>query len=134
MKERIEHALSKKKWAVVGASDNPERFGYKITKRLIDKGYEVYPINPNYEELLGRKVYKDLSEIIHQVDVVNVVVNKALSKKLVEANDLSSLQAIWFQPNTFDEEIIRLAEAKNAHVIYNSCVLVETNGRAPIED
>lgn len=132
MKQRIENALNKKKWAVVGASDNPERFGYKITKRLIDKGYEVYPINPNYEELLGRKVYKDLSEVLGEVDVVNVVVNKALSRKLIEEHDLSGLEAVWFQPNTFDDEIIALAEQKNPHVIYNSCVLVETNGRDPI--
>ncbi|MDP2208059.1 MAG: CoA-binding protein [Bacteroidota bacterium] len=39
--------------AVVGSSPSPEKDSYMITKYLINKGYKVYPVNPNYQEILG---------------------------------------------------------------------------------
>jgi len=50
--------LEKKVWAVVGASDNPEKYGNLIYKKLKSRGYRVYPVNPNYETIDGDKCYK----------------------------------------------------------------------------
>jgi len=48
-----EKMLEKKVWAVVGASDNPEKYGNLIYKKLKSRGYRVYPVNPNYETIDG---------------------------------------------------------------------------------
>lgn len=125
MKELIEQALAKKRWAVLGASGNSERFGYKILKHLDRMGYEVYPVNPNYEQIATHKCYAKLSDIEQPVEVVNVVVNKKLAKQFLEEEDVSKLDAIWFQPGSFDDEIIELAKQKNPNVIHGACVLVE---------
>ncbi|WP_459128902.1 CoA-binding protein [Guggenheimella bovis] len=127
MKELIANALNEKRWAVLGATDKKDRFGYKILKRLIDLDYDVTPINPNYEEILGKKAYKNLKDVPEAIDVVDVVVNKELVRKWIESDDLSCYKYIWFQPHTYDEEIIELAKAKNSNLIYDHCVLIETN-------
>jgi hypothetical protein len=57
-------------YAVVGASTNEEKYGYKVFKDLIDAGYKVVPINPNEKEILGEKVYPTLSEVKQTIDVV----------------------------------------------------------------
>lgn len=125
MKELIGQALEKKRWAVVGASGNADRFGYKILKHLDRLGYEVYPVNPNYEQIATHKCYAKLSDIEVPIDVVNVVVNKKLSKQMLNEEDVSNLAAIWFQPGSFDEETIELAKQKNPNIIHGACVLVE---------
>lgn len=125
MKELIEKALAKKRWAIVGASANADRFGYKILKHLTKLGYEVYPVNPNYDQIATHKCYAKLSDIEVPIDVVNVVVNKKLSQQMLEQEDVSQLSAIWFQPGSFDEETIELAKTKNPNVIHGKCVLVE---------
>lgn len=125
MKELIDLALEKKKWAVVGASGNAERFGYKILKHLERLGYDVYPVNPNYEQIATHKCYPSLDEIPEEIDVVNVVVNPKLAKQMLEESDVSKLSAIWFQPGSFNDETIELAKQKNPNVIHGHCVLVE---------
>jgi predicted CoA-binding protein len=54
----IKEMLEMKTWAVVGASENKEKFGWKIYKKLKDKGYKVFPVSPNYETIDGDKCYK----------------------------------------------------------------------------
>lgn len=125
MKQLIDQALQKKKWAVVGASGNAQRFGYKILKHLDRLGYEVYPVNPNYEQIATHKCYATLEDIPEKVDVVNVVVNPKLSKQMLERSDLSDLSAIWFQPGSFNDEIIEMAKQQNPNVVHGHCVLVE---------
>jgi predicted CoA-binding protein len=58
--------------AVVGASANPERLSYQVASYLIGEGYQVYPVNPNTGEILGRPSYPSLSSIPEPVEVVNI--------------------------------------------------------------
>ena len=58
--------------AVVGLSSNPARASHGVAKYLIDKGYDVIPVNPGEQEILGRKSYPSLSAIGRPVDVVDI--------------------------------------------------------------
>lgn len=125
MDELIKSMLSKKAWAVVGATDNPEKFGNKIYKKLKRFGYEVYAVNPLYQTVDGDVCYPNLAEVPVKVDCVDVVVapdraNDALS-------DVISLgiENIWFQPGTFTPDIIDRAETAGVKTVYLNCVLVE---------
>lgn len=123
--ERIKgEMLDKKVWAVVGATPNESKFGYKIYKKLQDKGYEVYGINPKYEELDGDKLYKSISDLPIKPDCVNMVVAPKISKPAVESIANAGIEYVWFQPGTFDEEVIDLAEDKNLKYVFYDCVLV----------
>ena len=56
--------------AVVGLSDNPERFSYRVAKYLQDQGYRIIPVNPMLEEVLGEKSYPDLNAVPEPIDMV----------------------------------------------------------------
>ncbi len=123
--ERIkEEMLDKKVWAVVGASPNESKFGYKIYKKLKDRGYEVYGVNPKYDEIDGDKLYKSIADLPMKPDCVDMVVNPKLSKKAVEDIANTGIEYVWFQPGTFDEDVIELAEEKGLKYVYYDCVLV----------
>lgn len=119
-----EEMLDKKVWAVVGATPDESKFGYKIFKKLKDEGYEVYGINPKHEELDGEKLYKSITDLPVKPDCVDMVVSPKRSKPIVEEIADSGIEYVWFQPGTFDEETIDLAQEKNLKFVYYDCVLV----------
>ncbi|MDI6704562.1 MAG: CoA-binding protein, partial [bacterium] len=62
--ELIKRFLEKKNvFAVVGASRDPDKYGYQVYKDLKNAGYKVYPVNPNAEEILGNKCYPSLESL-----------------------------------------------------------------------
>lgn len=62
--------------AVVGASNNPEKFGYKIFKNILDAGFqgEVFPVNPKGEEILGRRSLRSVDELPEGVDLAVIII------------------------------------------------------------
>ena len=71
--QRIRNILeSTKTIAMVGLSGDWSRPSYFAAKYLLEKGYTVIPVNPNYEEVLGEKSYPSLADIDRPVDVVNL--------------------------------------------------------------
>lgn len=60
--------------AVIGASPNPDKVGYSVLRNLLPFDGEVYPVNPNESEILGRKVYPSISSISEEVDLAVVAV------------------------------------------------------------
>lgn len=71
--------------AVIGASRNPNKVGHVILKNLLEsfKGL-VYPVNPNADEILGRKVYPSVLEIKEKVDTAIIAVPAKVVLKVVE--------------------------------------------------
>ena len=64
-----------KVWAVVGATADEEKYGYKVFAHLIQKGYTVYPISLKYDFIGERKAYTSLYELPEKPDAVNLIVN-----------------------------------------------------------
>jgi predicted CoA-binding protein len=59
-------------WAVVGASDDPWRSSRHVIEQLIEHGYDVIPVNPKYDTVLGRHCYPSLADVPGPVDVVDL--------------------------------------------------------------
>lgn len=71
IREAASEFLASKRMAVTGVSRNPKGHGSNIVyKRLRDRGYEVFPVNPNAEEVEGDRCYHDLGSIPGGVDAV----------------------------------------------------------------
>lgn len=121
--DQIELFLENKNWAVVGVSPNKFKFGYKIWKTLKKNGYNVFMINPFYDEIEGERVFKNLSEVEETIDVLSIVVppNTTIDY-LKEAIDLG-IKNIWFQPDTFNEEILKIGKDSKLNIISDDCVL-----------
>ena len=123
--ELISSMLGEKTWAVVGASVNREKFGYKVLKRLIEEGYKVYPVNSNYEEIEGIKCYPTLGDLPELPGAVSVIVPPAAGLALLEEAAGLGIKKLWFQPGAESDEILKKAEKLELELVYDRCVLVE---------
>ncbi|OPL09398.1 MAG: CoA-binding protein [delta proteobacterium ML8_F1] len=116
--------LQKKVWAVVGATGNPEKYGYQIMKSLMDQGYDVYPVNPNYETIEGVKCYPSLSACPENPEAVDVVISPDKALALVDEVLALGVEYLWFQPGTFDGEVMKKTASSGLKTVYGPCVMV----------
>ncbi|KAB3531466.1 CoA-binding protein [Alkaliphilus serpentinus] len=116
--------LKKKTWAVVGATPDPSKFGYKIFKKLKSFNYEVYGVNPKHSELDGETLYSSLRDLPIKPECIDVVVNPTLALKLLEEVKELGIEYVWFQPGTNNGEVIDQALEYGIKVVYDDCVLV----------
>lgn len=118
----LEEAVQKKIWAVVGATNNKEKFGCKIYTRLVKAGYEVYPVNPGLTEIDGAKCYPSIEELPVIPEVVNVVVPPKIAVETVKAAAEKGTKIVWLQPGADKQEVVQAAQEAGLEVI-KDCVL-----------
>jgi predicted CoA-binding protein len=115
--------------AVVGASANDVRPSYFVMKYMLDKGYQVIPVNPGQagKQILGRTVYASLHDIPDPVDMVDIFrASNAVPGIVDEALVLDPLpKVIWMQLTVRHEEAAARAEAAGLHVVMNRCPKIE---------
>ncbi|MGM7685210.1 CoA-binding protein [Cytobacillus sp. Hm23] len=125
-REKLGEILKKsKRVAVVGLSANPEKTSYKVSKVMQDAGYEIIPVNPTVNEVLGVKAVKSLQEIEGHVDIVNVF---RRSEKLYDvAKEFVEIDAdvFWAQLGLINEEAYHLLNDKGYTVVMDRCIKVE---------
>lgn len=123
IKDLLEHS---KNIAVVGMSPNTDRDSNKVGKYLIDKGYNVIPVNPTVPEIYGRKTYASILDIPKdiKIDIVDIFRNPEASKEVViQAADLRP-RAVWLQLGAESPEVVNTALSKNLDVVYGICIMV----------
>ena len=125
MNNLVEKMLQHKKWAVIGASNKKDRYGYKILKKLQQHNYEVYAINPGCENIELAKCYKGLKQLPNLVECVNMVVNPKISMQVLDTINELKIKNVWFQPGSFNKEVIKKANELNLNIINEYCILVE---------
>jgi uncharacterized protein len=114
-------------YAIVGATSNTEKYGYKITKNLLEKEVKIFPINPKGGKILGEKVFTNLSEIKKRIDWVIFVTPPEITKKVLEEVKELGLKKVWFQPGSESEKAIDFCKENNIDYTYNTCIMVETD-------
>lgn len=119
MQNDIDEFMKQKRFAVIGATDNNEKYGYKIFKNLQERGYEVYPVNPKLEELEGTKVYHTLSDIPVRVDVINFVVPPPVTEQILKECNKLGLKRIWLQPGSESEDAIKYCNDNDMTVLHD---------------
>ena len=124
MQELIKEFMSQKRFAIIGATDNPKKYGYEIFKNLKRRGYEVYPVNPRLKELEGTKCYPTLSDILVKVDVVDFVVPPAVAGEVLKECKKLGLTRIWLQPDSESEAAIDFCHKNNLKVVHDVCVML----------
>jgi uncharacterized protein len=124
MQELIQEFLAQKRFAVVGATDNPQKYGHRIYQTLKDHGYEVYPVNPKLKELEGNRCYSNLAEIPVKVDVVDFVVPPNITEEMLKQCKELGLNRIWLQPGSENETVIAFCLENNLKLIHGVCVIL----------
>ncbi len=111
--------------AIVGASDNRNKYGNIIYRDLRDAGYNVIPVNPNAESVEGDVCYHSLSKIDEKVDVVNTVVPPNITETVVRECKEYGIDKIWMQPGSESEKAISFCKSNGIDVVYDSCIMVQ---------
>ena len=112
-------------FAVVGASRDPEKYGYQVYQDLKRAGYQVYPVNPNAEEILGDKCYPLLQVLPVKPDVVDFVVPPQVTERMVETCKKLDIAKVWMQPGSESETAIKFCQQNSIDVVYGVCVMIE---------
>tara|TARA_B100000035_G_scaffold286236_1_gene270404 strand:- start:675 stop:1055 length:381 start_codon:yes stop_codon:yes gene_type:complete len=112
--------------ALVGASNNPKKYGNKILLDLVSKGYNVVPINSKEDTIAGTKSYKNILDLKEPPSIINFVVPPSvglqITKELVENN----YDNFWYQPGAESEEISSFLNKNKRNFIDDKCIMVET--------
>jgi predicted CoA-binding protein len=124
MQGLIKEFMAQKRFAVVGATDNPQKYGNQIVKNLKSRGYEVYPVNPKLKELEGLTCYSSLADIPVKVDIVDFVVPPAVTEEILKECKELGLSRIWLQPGSESERVIAFCHENNLKVVHGVCVMM----------
>ncbi len=112
--------------AVLGCSPKPDKASNRVAKYLLEAGYNMIPVYPKEEEILGQKVYKSLAEIDLPVDMV-VVFRKpaalgAIADAVIARGDI---KVYWTQLQLINNEAADKVKAAGIGVVQNFCAMVE---------
>lgn len=112
--------------AVVGCSATPHKDAHRIPAYLLDHGYNVIPVNPNHDTVLGRHAYDSLADVEEEIDIVDVfrpspevagVVDQALAR--------DDVKVIWLQLGIHDDDAVARAETAGIRVVQDRCMKPE---------
>ncbi|MFZ1077683.1 MAG: CoA-binding protein [Nitrosotalea sp.] len=123
--EQIKKIYTLKNIAVVGMSKNPEKAAHYVPKYLVEQGYNIIPVNPTTNEILGKKCYPSLLDVPVQVDIVDVFRPSDQVKPVVEEAIKIKPRVIWLQEGIHDPEAESLAKKEGIDVVFNRCMLAE---------
>lgn len=125
-KKEIEDLLKNSKTvAVVGLSSNPEKDSYHVAEYLIKEGYDVIPVNPNAEEILGKKCYPSLLAIPEdiKIDIVDIFRKPEDVPPVVEDAIKIGARAVWMQEGIVNNQAGKKAKEKGLTVVMGKCIM-----------
>ncbi|WP_127523974.1 CoA-binding protein [Mesorhizobium sp. Z1-4] len=115
--------------AIVGASANDVRPSFFVAKYLIDKGYDVFPVNPGQagKQILGRMTYASLADVPEAIDMVDIFRASAAVPAIIdEVLALDPLpKVVWMQLTVRHDEAAARAEAAGIRIVMDRCPKIE---------
>jgi predicted CoA-binding protein len=111
--------------AVVGLSPKPERESHHVASYLQQHGYEIDPVYPREETILGRTVYRRLEDVPPGVDVVDVFRRGTELPEVVDDVLASGFRAVWFQLGCVNEAAAERAREAGLTVVMDRCMKME---------
>lgn len=111
--------------AVVGLSPKAHRDSNRVGRYLLDRGYEIIPVYPREETILGQTVYRRVQDISGGVDLVDVFRRSDQLGAVVGDALAAHAPALWFQLDCIDYAGARRAQAAGALVVMDRCIMVD---------
>ena len=118
----IRQFLAPKKLAVAGASRNPKKFGGSVIKDLKEKGFELFPINPNAEEIQNLKCYKTVADLPADVKHLLILTPKGKTTEIAIQAVQNKMEMVWIQQMSETPEAIALLEETGIPFIQKKCI------------
>ena len=123
--DEIKQIFSLKNVAVVGMSRHPEKAAHFVPKYLAENGYNITPVNPTADNIMGKKCYHSVTEIPDDIDIVDVFRPSDQVLPIVEEAIKKNPKVIWLQEGIHNSDAEELARKAGIKVIFNRCMLAE---------
>ncbi len=120
--------------AVIGLSKNELRDSHQVSVYMKNAGYNIIPINPTIDSVMGLKSYNSLKnipeDVLKNIELVNVFRKSEFVKEIVDEvieinKKYGRIHTIWMQLGIFYEEIDRISEESKLNIITNKCIKIE---------
>lgn len=111
--------------AIVGLSTEKTKASNMVASYLIDKGYEVIPVHPKAQEILGRKAYPSVADIPFPVDIVDVFRPAEEADAIVEQAIQNGARAVWLQLRIINFPAADRAIEAGLQVAMDKCIKME---------
>ena len=108
--QKIDRMIAARTFAVVGASDNPEKYGHIAYVMLKRYGKTVWPVNPNAAVVDGDPTFPSVAALPEVPEVVVVVVPPAVTERVVEELGAAGVKNVWMQPGAESDRGVARAE------------------------
>jgi uncharacterized protein len=115
--------------AVVGATDNLDKYGAIIYRDLKAKGYRVYPVNPTRDTVDGDPAYRDLGDLPETPDIVDIVVPPRRTLRVLDRAEELGIKNIWVQPGAEDEAVLERLRVGPFEYLANACIMVRARAK-----
>ncbi len=124
--DKIEDILRKiKTIAIIGLKNDPESPSYRVASYLQKAGYKIIPVNPKYDEVLGEKSYRKLTEIPEPIDAVDIF--RASKRVAVHLEEVLAVKpkVAWMQAGIENWEVAEAWARAGIKVVMNRCMMSE---------
>ena len=124
--EEIRKIYNFRNIAVVGMSRDPAKAAHSVPKYMMERGYNILPVNPMASEILGRRTYSYVSDIKSQVDIVDVFrPSKDVYPVVEDSIKKPGISVIWLQEGIHNVEAEKIALDNKIDVVFNRCIMAE---------
>ena len=115
---------TKTRIAVVGASNDPVKYGNIIFKDLLRHGYQVFPVNSKGGTIAGRPAFRSLADVPKPIHIVDVVTPPDATRQVLKDAAAAGLGLLWLQDGSFDGTVLLEAEAAPFKTVHHACIMV----------
>jgi predicted CoA-binding protein len=124
--EEIRKIYNFRNIAVVGMSRDPAKAAHSVPKYMMERGYNIIPVNPIASEILGRRTYSYVSDIKSQIDIIDVFrPSKDVYQVVEDSIKKPGISVIWLQEGIHNVEAEKIALDNKIDVVFNRCIMAE---------
>lgn len=111
--------------AIVGLSPDENKPSHKVAKFLQEQGFKIYPIYPEEDKILGRKVYRSLNEIADSIDTVVMFRKSEFAEILIKDVILKKAKNFWLQLGIKNENAKKISKQNGINFVQDHCIMIE---------
>ena len=118
----IQQFLAPKKIAVAGASRDPKKFGGTVIKDLKERGFELFPVNPNADEIQSLKCYSAVTDLPDDVKHLLILTSKNKTAEIASQAVQKKMEMVWIQQMSETPETLAVLEEAGIPFIQKKCI------------
>ncbi|MBN7289070.1 MULTISPECIES: CoA-binding protein [Campylobacter] len=111
--------------AIVGLSPDESKASNMVARYLLQNGFKIYPVYPKEDEILGLKVYRNLSQISEPVDIAVMFRKSEFAQILIDEVIRKSVLTFWLQLGIVNEAAKLKASQNGVNFVQDKCIKIE---------